>query len=122
MKNVPAIESVAAPKALPRVRHGLVLVSSRFYDNIKRAIFESTTTTATDFWYAETLMPHTDNDGNNIISDDSQPGPDPWNWTSPPRKIDMSMARPRYLVGSMTSARYRRNKDGWYLKEIDFLR
>jgi hypothetical protein len=124
----PALESApravpdAAPKALPRFRHGLVLVSSRVYDNIKRAIFQSTTTTATDLWYAETLMPNADNDDSSTIWDDSQPGPDPWNWTSPPRNIEVSLARPRYTANSMTSARYRRKKSAWYFKEMDLLR
>jgi hypothetical protein len=48
LKSAPRAVPDAAPKALPRSRHGLVLVSSRVYDNIKCAIFQSTTTTATD--------------------------------------------------------------------------
>jgi hypothetical protein len=57
-----------APKTAPLFKHGLILVFERVYDNIKRAIFQSTTPTATDLWYAETLIPNNDD---SIIWDDS---------------------------------------------------
>jgi serine/threonine protein kinase len=116
VKIAPKIARKGAPKPAPRFKLNFVMVSEEVYGNTRRAIFKSTSLTG--LWYAETKVPGKG-------SDESEPGlrvnPNPWTWSSPPRKIDMEKARARYVVAEMTSAKYR-NKTNMCYKEMDFLR
>ncbi|KAI4639075.1 hypothetical protein J4E93_009565 [Alternaria ventricosa] len=97
------------PQAAAR-SNDLILQKSRVSGTTKRALFRSKKYPG--LWYAETHIP----DDNN-----SKPDPNPYTWDVPPRKINLSNARPTYKKGAMTSAKYA-TKGHLYAKQMDYLR